>query len=282
MSVLWVRPIWEGRDADGDAKARRYQQTWKVRTDSKWDDQTVVLSHPSIPNYGAKFPNDLSAFCQKITASQESLSPYFWRVTANYSTEKELDENPLDTPAEITWDPEEFQRVLAVDADGNAVVNSAQDPYDPPVEVDDSRQIATVVKNVANVPSWILQYRNVVNSDAFSLDGISISAGQAKLKAIKISAWKRVNDVSFRTLTIPLNLDEDGWLVKVQDMGFYEIDATGVKTPIKINGKAVTVPWPLNGMGNAIPANQIPQQVVARDHKGYKERPFSVLAPLFL
>lgn len=277
MAVLWVRPLWQGRSADGDEKARRYERSWLVKTDYKFDDAAVVLSAAGLPRYGTLYPDDPAAYCQKITATNESVSPYLWRVAASYSTEKERDENPLSDPATITWDGESYQVPLVEDKDGNAVTNAAGDPYDPPFMIDDSRQIITVVKNVAAVPLWILDYRNVVNSDDFTVDNVEIEAGKAKIKAIKVSEVKSRNDISYRTLTIPINVDKkNGWQPKILNMGFYEV-VSGDRRHITIDGKQVSSPWPLSDTGVALPVTFVPGDVVSREHDGYDEQPFSVL-----
>ena len=71
-----------------------------------------------------------------------------WTVTAEYSSEFTLAENPTNDPATITWGSEQFQRVVVVDKEGDAVVNSAGDPFDPPIMADDSRRVVTVTKNL--------------------------------------------------------------------------------------------------------------------------------------
>ena len=53
---------------------------------------------------------------------------------------------------------------------GDTVLNTAGDPYDPPVVIDDPRLVMTPsVRNEAkfNV-GWVLAYRNAVNSDPFA------------------------------------------------------------------------------------------------------------------
>lgn len=279
MAVLEIKEVWKGREASADKKATRYTRAFWAKTDNPLDDAAVIGQHPDCPQYGQPHPNDPFAFCQSIQISNDPLSRTFWSVTAGYSTERELNQDPTLEPAEISWDPEEFQRPLVLDKNGDPVTNSAFDPYDPPYMIDDARQIVTVVKNVAAVPAWVLDYRNVVNDDAFTVDGISVAVGQGKIKGIKISPWKRQNNYSFRTVTIPINIDKkNGWKIKLVDMGMKEIKA-GIKVPIILsNGTTAMVPHPLDGNGVALPGTSILlADLVTREHEGYDTKPFNVL-----
>lgn len=278
MSVISVREIWSGRDGDDDGKIRRYSRHFRVVTNDQYDTAAVVIGSVGIQR-GDVFPDDFGAWCQTANARNESFSPKIWLVTFNYSSEREIQPNPLNDPAKITWSGEPFQRPLIVDRNGDGVVNSAGDPFDPPIMRDDNRPVAHVTKNVASVPVWVLNYRDVVNSDAFTLDGLAVAAGKAKIKWINVGDWQERNNIRYRTLTFDVHLNKDGWNFQPLDMGYREIDPGDATKRITIKdneGKQVTQPYLLDGSGAQL-SDPSPTTAVFLDFEGYEELPFSVL-----
>jgi hypothetical protein len=282
MSVLTFKEIHSGRDADDDVGQRkaavgRYTRVFRVTTDSNDDDGAVVKA--SAPSLGVQHPSDPRAFLRRRRARNESFSKRVWIVTCAYSTEFEIEENPLADPADIDWVTEQFQRPFVKDRNGDAILNSAGNYYDRPVDGDDSRWTANVVKNVSAVPTWLLDYRDAVNSDAFVLDGLSVAIGEAKMQAIRISRQQERNDVPYRVLTMTIALNGDGWAKEELDQGFQE------KHPERLNerrqilddqGDPVTTPVMLDGTGQRLQDPE-PDTAVYRSHDIYQEQPFSDL-----
>lgn len=274
MAILEARELWQGRDGEDGDKARRYTRVWRVRTDSNFEPPANIYGACGIQR-GDPYPGDPGAWCQRASKRNESFSPKIWQVTFGYSSEKELQPNPLNDPAEITWSDEQFQRPLVKDRNGKKVVNKAGDWFDPPYMIDDSRLVATVVKNVAAVPAFILTYRNVINSDPFNLDGIPVAAGCAKIKAIQVSKWQERNNIRYRTLTMPISLNADGWKVELLNLGLYQL-VGGARKPCVVEGKCVSNPVPLDINGVQI-ANPTIDNVVTLEFDAYGQAPFSVL-----
>lgn len=275
MAIISARELWQGRDGEDGDKARRYQRLWRVVTDNNFEAPPSIYGACGIQR-GDPYPGDPGAWCQRANKRNESFSPKIWQVTFGYSSERELQPNPLNDPAEITWSDEQFQRPLIKDRNGQVVLNKAGDFFDPPYMVDDSRLLATVVKNVAAVPFWILQYRNVINSDAFNLDGLAVGIEKAKIRAVQISKWQERNNIRYRTLTIPIHLNEDTWKVKLANIGYYQKKG-GQRVPcLDDNGKAVTMPVALDAAGLQIPAPD-PTNVPSVDVDAYTAVPFAVL-----
>lgn len=279
MAITDLNEIWSGRDGEEDAKVRRYSRVFRAWSDDPSDTSKTVLAAIGIA-IGATYPTDSKAWCQRRAARNESVSRKQWTAEYGYSSEREITENPLNEPARITWDGEDRQKPLIIDPNtGQLVLNSAGYYFDPPVIIDDPRSVATVVKNVANVPSWVLQYKNCTNTDSFSLDGITIAPFQAKIKFIRISDWQEQNEIEYRQLTIPIHLEEQGWQVTAIDMGYYQIDPNNVLNRIPCldsQGGNATVPMPLDGLGAQL-ANPSPLNAVALTFGGYRKLPFSPL-----
>jgi hypothetical protein len=274
VAIVSVNEIWDGRDGSDDVKTRAWKRIWRIITDDPQDDGPLVMAQiPVSP--GDPHPNDGGAYAEAAEVQQGS-TRLVWLGTVRYTTDRDYQPNPVNDPAVITWDGEPFQRPLIKDRNGEAVLNSAGDPFDPPIMRDDNRPVVNVVKNVSSVPIWVLNYRDVVNSDAFTVDGVAIAAGLAKIKWIPVSERKYRNGISYRTLTFQIHLNKDGWNFKPLDMGYREKDGTDRKPIYDAAGKAVTQPMLLDGSGAKLD-DPSPSTAVFLDYEGYEEAPFSIL-----
>jgi hypothetical protein len=280
VSVVSVEEIWDGRGGDDDVKMRNWVRVWRVITDDPLDDApTAMGAVPVSP--GDPHPEDPLSFAKKANARQ-SATRLVWLVTISYTSEREYQPNPLNDPAVINWDGEPFQRPLVKDKDGRAVLNSAGDPFDPPIMRDDNRPVVNVVKNVGSVPLFVLNYRDVVNSDQFQVDGVTIGVGKGKIKWIPVSPWQQRNGFYYRILTIQITLNKEGWNFKPLQQGYrqrVELEEAGglVQVPCWTkDGKQVTSPALLDETGAQI-ADPDPDSAVFGDFEGYEEVPFSIL-----
>lgn len=307
MGVTSIKEIHSGRDGAeelgrDDQEVRRYTRVFRVTTGSNYDGWYVISGSPSLPVIGAVYPSDPEAYCRRRRGRNESFSKQVWIVTCAYSTEKELEENPLNEPAEIEWDTEQFQRPYVKDKDGEGIVNSAGDAFDPAVDGDDSRWMATVQKNVAAVPTWLLEYRDAVNEDevtkdnpegTFEFDGLTIYPNEAKMQAIRISKWQERNDVNYRVLTMRIQFKYDerqhgvaeddavfkGWSRQTLDIGLRRKDPDDATKRIKClddEGREATSPMRLDGAG-AQQADPTPANAKYITDDIYQRQPFAVL-----
>ena len=276
MAVEYIGEDPSGRTAQNTKGARTYQRKFKLRTTTQADGPFAVGSNGSLPIIGNAHPEDANAFC--ISLQVENTSPWAgWTVTANYSDERTIDDTPTDDAASISWGSEQFQKPAVFDLSGKLIVNSAGDPFDPPAMMDDSRRVVTVEKNLAVVPSWILDYQDAVNNDVFSVDGISIGIGKAKMQNVTVSPRQRRNGTTFRTVTFTIHLQRDGWLLDILDAGFRR-KVSGGRDNIKNSGdgESPTAPVPLDGNGQPID-DPTPTNCVFLQFAVYKTRAFSSL-----
>lgn len=249
MAVTSFKEIHSGRDGeeatDQRRTIRRYTRVFRVVTNSNSDDAAVIRAHASCPNVGDAHPNDVGSWCRRVNPRNESFSKRVWIVTAAYSSERELSDNPLDDPALITWNTEQFQRPYFQDINGDAIVNSAGDPFDPPAMGDDSRVTATIRKNVAGISgiaSWFLSYQDCVNNAPFLLDGIYIAEGAAKMQAVSLGEVQERNSITYRVLSMTMHFRRDAysaagsgsgatpsteWALELLDAGFRELAQAG-------------------------------------------------------
>ena len=133
MSITSVKEIWQGRDGEAatNPAAILYSRVFSVQTDDRYDNAYDIMSSGLVPQIGNTFPDDVRATCRRVRPTNEGFSPYVWLVHCFYSTEQstEPSDNPLNDRAKIVWGTEAYSTVLTEDRDGNAVVNSAGDPF---------------------------------------------------------------------------------------------------------------------------------------------------------
>lgn len=248
MTVNYQGEDPEDRSARNELGVRTYTRGFWLETTDQSDTAYDVGSHGSLPVIGSTFPDDSSAWCRSLDV-QCVKGWKVWKVTANYSSELELNTTATSDPAIITWDSEQFQKPAVVDTSGNGITNSAGDPFLPPEMMDDSRRIVTVRKNLAAVPSWILTYQDAVNSDSFTVDGVTIGIGKAKMQRVSVSEVQRRGSTTFRTVEFQIHLQKDGWLLNVLDQGFRELDGTDRKHILNKDKTRITTPVLLDGSG---------------------------------
>lgn len=240
------------RGTDGIDGIRRYTRSFIFESSSDSEDEYAILSHPSAPQNGSVHPSDAGAFVVSRTAECTD-GRNGWLLTCEYSSERQYSEDPTADPAAISWTSEQFQKPAIQDKDGDAIVNSAGDPFDPPNMMDDSRRIVTVTKNLATVPAWILTYQDAVNSDAFTVDGVPVTAGQAKMQRVDVGEVQSRNGINFRPVVFQIHLQRDGWLLEPLDAGFRELDGTArVNIANDGDGGQPAAPVPLDGSGGVL------------------------------
>jgi hypothetical protein len=255
---------------------RSYTRTFKLTTSAKTERAFHVGSHASLPVIGEVHPDDAGAWC--TTLQVDPSDPWKgWTVTAEYSTERELAEDPTNDPAEITWGYEQFQKPAVTNYAGQAILNSAGDPFDPPIMIDDSRPVVTISKNLASVPVWVFTYQDAINLGSFTVDGITVDAGLAKMQDIKIVRRQSRNGTSYRTVTFSIHLQKQGWSSKQLDAGFRQIGYGGGRENIRnsVDDELPAAPVPISA-GAAL-NDPDPATAVYRTDVVYESKDFSVL-----
>ena len=184
MAIVSINEIMDGgaRSASWSIEGgRSYQRKFRVASNSQNDGPAVALSALGM-KYGDRYnpaynvhEADLFAYAGSYTVEQEGEDGLDWVVTITYGWYDALtsgggpDQNPLLMPIEVSWNLRDHELVLEQDINGNAVLNTAGDPFDPPLVIDDPRLVMTVVRNepIFTV-NYVLQYRNAINSTPFA------------------------------------------------------------------------------------------------------------------
>lgn len=266
MTVNYIGEQGRGRRGTNRRGVRTYTRSFRLETTDKTEGPYQVGSHSSLPKIGDLYPYDSGAYCEEIdVANTEEWK--VWTVTCSYTSEWDL------TNAKISWSTEQFQKVAAYEYNGDGIVNSAGDPFDPPAMMDDSRRVVTVLKMMTEVPSWILSYQDAVNSDAFTVDGVSIGIGKAKMQRVSVSEPRQINLTYYREVTMEIHLQRDGWDLQILDAGFRD---SSFNTLYNTDGTRPTAPIPLNGLGAKLNSSN-PADAVFLPFTVYTALPFSIL-----
>jgi len=277
MAVTYVGELAEGRRATNSRGVRTYTRVFRLTTSSQTDNAFTVGSNGSLPVIGNTFPSDGNAYCTDLDV-QCVRGWRIWDVTATYSTERAINTVPTSDPVFVQWDTEQFTKPATQDKDGKGIVNSAGDPFLPPEQMDDSRRVVTITKNLSVVPTWILSYQDAVNSDTFTIDGRSIAIGEAKMQRVSVGPAEIRNGTTFRAVTFVIALRREGWAYKILDQGYNEKDAadTTKRKPILVRGQLPTSPVLLDGTGKQL-ANPATANAVYLTYNVYKTQAFSSL-----
>jgi hypothetical protein len=288
MSIVDVRETFAGREGGVNEKGERtYTRVFRVQTDSAYDGPLFVRLASGVPRIGDVYATstelDTGATVRTVDPQQDDDNPRLWIITVAYDSavdQEQRDENPLARPAEIAWDFQQYTRAVWKDADGKAILNSAGDYFDPPIEVDDSRPVLTITRNEAAFnPALAIDYQDAVNTDPF----FGFAARQVKVA--KISSQRAFeNNVSYWRTSYEFHMRRDGWKVAVLDQGRRQKgqggDAQGQTDPNKVyqildgSGQPISDPVPLDGAGRRL-ASPGPTTAKFREFEIYKERPFA-------
>jgi hypothetical protein len=168
----------------------------------------------------------------------------------------------------------QFETVPYQDKDGSPVVNSAGDPFDPPLMRDDSRPILTYKRNQALfIPSMAQQYRDAVNSDSLlGADPKTVKIADVQCEMALdpiIGVYNRVS-WEFHFASLP-----NGWKFSVLDQGCKQLNSdSSSQEVINFFGTPTNSPVLLDGNGSPLPPGEDP---VFLTFEGYDELSFAAL-----
>jgi len=270
-------------------QGRSYQRKFRVLTNGQFMGPAMVINQFGTlygdlytPSYNAA-EADPFAYVQSLDVEPDGEDGIGWIITVGYGWYDPNNagggpaQNPLLMPIDVSWDFRDHETVLDVDQSGNAVLNTAGDPYDPPIVIDDPRLVLTVVRNEAtfNV-GWALTYRNAVNSDPF--------AGFPPLccKVLNISSknqwhqdqgWYSQTNYQFEFISPQVDYDSQyGFRKRIISQGYRAISVvTGKPYHVTFKGVPVNSPVLLDKNGYLLTSSQQPY---FQTFQAYPELPF--------
>lgn len=161
MAVIDLTLDARGRDgAESDSTEITYTAVYTVETDNDLEDATEIWVSEfknalgqGIPkiNDGYVSPTGKIGPDQTFCVNRKAIptpNKRIWSLIINYSNRIERPDlnikNPLSRPPEIEWGSIVSAYPTTVDRAGNAIVNSAGDPFDPPLTDEDSWKVLIV------------------------------------------------------------------------------------------------------------------------------------------
>jgi hypothetical protein len=285
MAVIEIDELFDGRSGTWDvANGRGFTRRFRALCSSVLDGPNTVKAALGV-RYGDKYllaetTNDQYAYVVSIDAQQEEGDALGWIVTVTYGAFDANtagggpDNNPLLQPIDVQWTFRNQEVVCQYDVNGNAILNTAGDPFDPPLVVDDPRPMLTVVRNEASIDlSWLYTYRTAVNSDPFA------GWPPQMARVIQISPrsvfhqfvgwyWQVTYEFEFNP---PM-----GYRPKILNMGLRKKSQAaanrGQLVPIVINGQPINQPMMLTKQGYVAKPTDPPYFV---QPQVYPELPFA-------
>lgn len=320
MGIASVEEMWPGRQGTQDyQRGRSYDRVFEVYTQYSTDDASIVLLAAGLPAMWSPYPYDPFAKLTKKAPSQDEADPLRWIVTCSYESmpgqrpdkykktqpdgsAPDSTDNPLDEPPEWKVDYQEYHRplwqafdivgymgnpVLAGQLQGQNVpfttvapLNSAGDPFDPPLEWEDSDMIITITFNQPTVDFAALsQIHNTVNVKPWKGLGVH----QCKLFVSAASAIK--NNVPYWRYSLRIVVRWVTWDLQPLDCGYTHLKVIGndgsnnpivQKHPILMGPHPLTSPVPLDGKGHVLPLGAAP---VFLRYGAHRECDFNAVIP---
>jgi len=258
MSVVNVKAEWETRPAGKDSTGRWAERGYTVLLTDPADGELVALAANGIPRRGQSHPQDSWLVCKDVHISQW-LSPVMAKIVARFELRGETTgdgdyDSPLKMPAEISYRWETSREPIDEDANGEPIVNSSGEPFDPPIEENFEDLVMTITQNEATFdPAKFTNYNGRTNSKEFG----GFAAGLVKMKAPTGDEQQQGAAKYFR-VTWTFVVRNDGWKRRQLDRGFRElvgVDADGKPkyTQIKdTDGNPISEPALLDGNGRKL------------------------------
>ncbi|WP_417398361.1 hypothetical protein [Gimesia chilikensis] len=174
---------------------------------------------------------------------------YFVTLTYSQLENAQIPSNPLNSPAEYSFDIDYIEIPIDFDANGQPILNTAGDLFDPTLTTKVNFLRMTVQQNELYYNRGLaLTYTNKVNSDAFE----GLLPGQCLCESITGQGPYFQDDIRYYKVNYSFALKEDGWKDVVVSTGMRELDDSGNLKNIKCNGSEITTPMSLDINGKAI------------------------------
>ncbi len=227
----------------GDVGASR---PFIARSENAVDPTTGVR----VPQLGDSHPWDTWTYVIRLRTAVADESPFVFRVTVEY---REI-RNPLDEPPIIEWLSASTMEPIDTDIDGNPILTSSDEPFDPPPTEEFYDLILRASYNVATFdPVGAADYKGAVNIDWFR----GFAPGLAKVKEYTSRQIRVITGNFYVAVAAEIHFRSTGWKRKFLDQGYRTkgdvVDDVQTYTQITdTEGNMVTEPVLLDGNGQKL------------------------------
>ena len=212
-----------GRTKTTDKKLiSKYTRRMQYRTFVRVFDSNIILLQLGVPRIGSVHPEDLSARCISVGATQTE-SPLVWDVVAQYTTEfpnpKRDKQNPLEEPPLLTYSHTTVAITKFFDRNGKPFVNTAAQRLLSPPTISETIQVLTIKQQQADFDRKIgLSYTDAINAGPW----FGYKARHVRSSVSASEGWK--NGVTF-------------WIVNYR----FEIRAKEPWNPVRVLNQGIMV-----------------------------------------
>lgn len=264
MPFVSRREVWKGRGGkQNDKNENESDRMFVVTMSSAADDEYSVATTALIPSMFEPHPSRPGLWVSDIDIRNMDESAYLWICHVHYSDNVEDPEQkkdtPLDKPIKDSYGHNSYTLPATegwlIDPDTGiesstktAIVSSAGEAFDPPEERNASRISIAMELNLANVPSWLLEYNDVINDDAVTIRGITFPKYTLRINT-RISELQIEKGIPYRQVLFDLESREETFLKRIPDRGFVVRNGSSTKQKATVGGMEPSQPVYLDGKG---------------------------------
>lgn len=179
-----------------------------------------------------------------------------WLLTLSYQpVNPNLIGNPLDRYPVASYQILKSTRPCDQDVNGNAILNSAGEPFSPPIEVNVTSLMLSITRNESSFSAlYAAGFTDMVNSDNFPTSSGNIAANYMKVDSIIGNpAWTVTTgiyyQVNYQFEILNANAVPQGWTRRILDAGKNKLVSGALYKIYDPQGLPVTDPIPLDGSG---------------------------------
>lgn len=173
----------------------------------------LAKADSDVPQVGDPHPFSPWIFVTNRSVAVAADSPLAFRVTVNYT---EI-ESPLEQPTIIEWLSASTTEPIDTDISDNAIVNSSEEPFDPPPTEEFDDLLLRGIYNVAVFdPVGAANYKNAINTDFF----LGFAPGLAKVITYVSREIKAITGNFYVEVTVEIQFRKTGWKRKFVDQGY--------------------------------------------------------------
>lgn len=287
MAVLTIDEVAEGRYAQSKSRpfGMEYGRRYIVKCNTQIETEANVIA--AGPSLGDLHPDDSFAVCIQQKPTQiKNLPTHYW-LNVKYSTlwdQIETEDDPADWRDKVRVGTVYHERPLVNDAiSGDAVLNTAGDPFDPPLMHEVALTSISVTKTYSSRPTWLFSHRNTRNDAAITIGGTSIGLGEGRIRDVTIDDEKHSNSFPYYQATIEVEVDDiDTHQANVLNDGMNQLveESPGnwIKRPCMVREEPAQSPQPLDALGRQIDATTLPATAVVLQWQRYPLSDWTVIS----
>lgn len=226
MAIIKITELARGkgtRESDGTVT---YERTFHVYSDSVTESPDTIVEATGIPRVGDKYPGDRWCPVKTITPTQNTDNRTLWEVVVAYSNAKS-DQSQTDRPikpwmrpSKVSWSKYSMEEALVKDRDGNTILNSAGDLFNPPTKWERHFPVVRITRYQRNFDfNMLLDYLDHTNVYACTIAGFYVGVDRALMTNVEgtmvevdgFNCWEVSYEIMFAS----------SWKKEILNSGYY-------------------------------------------------------------